>query len=122
MDQRKIIHVDMDAFYASVEQRDRPELRGKPVAVGGAADGRGVVASASYEARKFGIHSAMPLRTAYKLCPNAIFLPVDYEEYSRISKKFKGVLGEFTPVIEDVGIDEAFLDISSIAFNLNDVY
>lgn len=106
----------MDAFFSSVEQKRHPELVGKPVVIGGDGDPtkRGVVSTASYEARKFGIHSAMPLRTAYNLCPDAIFLPVDYEEYSRISKKFKGVLGEFTPIIEDVGIDEAFLDISSI--------
>jgi DNA polymerase-4 len=106
----------MDAFFSSVEQKRHPELVGKPVVIGGDGDPtkRGVVSTASYEARKFGIHSAMPLRTAYKICPDAIFLPVDYEEYSRISKKFKGVLREFTPIIEDVGIDEAFLDISSV--------
>jgi DNA polymerase-4 len=108
--------MDMDAFFSSVEQKRHPELIGKPVVIGGDGDPtkRGVVSTASYEARRFGIHSAMPLRTAYKLCPDAIFLPVDYEEYSRISKKFKGVLREFTPIIEDVGIDEAFLDISSV--------
>jgi DNA polymerase-4 len=113
---RRILHIDMDAFFSSVEQKRYPELVGKPVVIGGDGDPtkRGVVSTASYEARKFGIHSAMPLRTAYKLCPNATFLPVDYEEYSRISKKFKAVLGEFTSIIEDVGIDEAFLDISSI--------
>ncbi len=113
---RRILHIDMDAFFSSVEQKRHPELVGKPVVIGGDGDPtkRGVVSTASYEARKFGIHSAMPLRTAYNLCPDAIFLPVDYEEYSRISKKFKGLLGEFTPIIEDVGIDEAFLDISSV--------
>jgi len=113
---RRILHIDMDAFFSSVEQQRHPELIGKPVVIGGGGDPtkRGVVSTASYEARKFGIHSAMPLMTAYKLCPNAIFLPVDYEEYSRISKMLKAVLGEFTPIIEDVGIDEAFLDISSI--------
>jgi DNA polymerase-4 len=113
---RRILHIDMDAFFSSVEQKRHPELTGKPVVIGGDGDPtkRGVVSTASYEARKFGIHSAMPLRTAYKLCPDAIFLPVDYEEYSRISKKFKGALGEFTAIIEDVGIDEAFLDISSV--------
>jgi len=113
---RRILHIDMDAFFSSVEQKRYPELVGKPVVIGGDGDPkkRGVVSTASYEARKFGIHSAMPLRTAYNLCPNATFLPVDYEEYSRISKKFKAVLGEFTSIIEDVGIDEAFLDISSI--------
>ena len=106
----------MDAFFSSVEQKRHPELVGKPVVIGGGGDPkkRGVVSTASYEARKFGIHSAMPLRTAYNLCPNAIFLPVDYDEYSRVSKKFKAILREFTPILEDAGIDEAFLDISSI--------
>jgi DNA polymerase-4 len=113
---RRILHIDMDAFFSSVEQKRHPELVGKPVVVGGGGDPtkRGVVSTASYEARKFGIHSAMPLRTAYKLCPDAVFLPVDYEEYSRVSGRIKEILREFTPIIEDVGIDEAFLDISSI--------
>ncbi len=113
---RRILHIDMDAFFAAVEQKRRPELIGKPVVIGGSGDPtkRGVVSTASYEARKFGIHSAMPLRTAYTLCPHAVFLPVDYEEYSLVSKKIKEILTEFTPIIEDVGIDEAFLDISHI--------
>jgi DNA polymerase-4 len=113
---RRILHIDMDAFFSSVEQKRHPELVSKPVVVGGGGDPtkRGVVSTASYEARKFGIHSAMPLRTAYKLCPDAVFLPVDYEEYSRVSGRIKEILREFTPIIEDVGIDEAFLDISSI--------
>ena len=113
---RRILHVDMDAFFSSVEQKRHPELAGKPVVVGGEGDPtkRGVVSTASYEAREFGIHSAMPLRTAYKLCPKAIFLPVDYEEYSKVSREIKALLKTFTPIIEDVGIDEAFLDISSI--------
>jgi DNA polymerase-4 len=113
---RRILHIDMDAFFSSVEQKRHPELVFKPVVVGGGGDPtkRGVVSTASYEARKFGIHSAMPLRTAYKLCPDAVFLPVDYEEYSRVSGRIKEILREFTPIIEDVGIDEAFLDISSI--------
>jgi DNA polymerase-4 len=106
--------MDMDAFFASVEQKRRPELIGKPVVIGGRGDPtrRGVVSTASYEARKYGIHSALPLRTAFKLCPEAIFLPVDYDEYVRVSRIFKGVLREVTPLLEDVGIDEAFLDIS----------
>mgnify|MGYP001618371049 CR=1 FL=1 len=106
----------MDAFFAAVEQTRNPGLIGKPLVIGGSGDPaqRGVVSTASYEARKFGIHSAMPLRTAYKLCPHAVFLPVDYEEYSRVSEKIKSVLGEFSPIMEDVGIDEAFLDISQI--------
>jgi len=113
---RRILHVDMDAFFSSVEQKRHPELAGKPVVVGGEGDPtkRGVVSTASYEAREFGIHSAMPLRTAYKLCPKAIFLSVDYEEYSKVSREIKAILKAFTPIIEDVGIDEAFLDISSI--------
>jgi DNA polymerase-4 len=113
---RRILHIDMDAFFSSVEEKRRPELVGKPLVVGGDGDPtkRGVVSTASYEARKFGIHSAMPLRTAYKLCPDAIFLPVDYEEYSRVSVKIKTILKEVTPMVEDMGIDEAFLDISSI--------
>lgn len=106
----------MDAFFSSVEQKRHPELVGKPVVIGGGGDPtkRGVVSTASYEARKFGIHSAMPLMTANKLCPHAIFLPVDYEEYLRVSRKFKAVLVEFTETIQNMGIDEAFLDISSI--------
>ena len=86
---RWILHIDMDAFFSAVEQKRRPELAGRPVVVGGEGDPtkRGVVSTASYEARKFGIHSAMPLRTAYKLCPAAIFLPVDYEEYSEFQKR-----------------------------------
>jgi DNA polymerase-4 len=113
---RRILHIDMDAFFSAVEQKRHPELVGKPVVVGGAGDPtqRGVVSTASYEARKFGIHSAMPLRTAYRLCPEAVFLPVDYEEYSRVSETIKNILREFSPTVEDVGIDEAFLDISSI--------
>ncbi len=113
----------MDAFFAAVEQKRRPELIGRPVVIGGDGDPtkRGVVSTASYEARKFGIHSAMPLRTAYKLCPNAVFLPVDYKEYSRVSEKIKSILGEFSPIMEDVGIDEAFLDISDIKRSVEDI-
>ena len=111
---RRILHLDMDAFFAAVEQKRRPELKGKPVVIGGSGDPtiRGVVSTANYEARKYGIHSAMPLKTAYKLCPNAVFLPVDMNEYSRLSEIFKNVLRQFSPVMEDVGIDEAFLDLS----------
>jgi DNA polymerase-4 len=114
---RRILHIDMDAFFASVEQKRRPELLGRPVVIGGNGDPtkRGVVSTASYEARKFGIHSAMPLRTAHKLCPDAVFLPVDYKEYSRMSEQIKKLLAEFTPTIEHAGIDEAFLDISQIS-------
>jgi DNA polymerase IV len=111
---RRILHLDMDAFFAAVEEKRRPELRGKPVVIGGSGDPtqRGVVSTASYEARKYGIHSAMPLRTAYRLCPYAVFLPVDYQEYARVSEIIKTILRTFSAVMEDVGIDEAFLDIS----------
>jgi DNA polymerase-4 len=114
---RQILHIDMDAFFAAVEERRYPELRGKPVVIGGSGDPtkRGVVSTASYEARKYGIYSALPLRTAYNLCPEAVFLPVDYEEYSRVSGIIKDILREISPIMEDVGIDEAFLDISEIA-------
>lgn len=107
--------MDMDAFFAAVEVRRRPELRGKPLVIGGSGDPtkRGVVSTASYEARTCGIHSAMPLMKAYKLCPHAVFLPVDYREYSRVSHIIKDIFHEFSAVMEDVGIDEAFLDISA---------
>ncbi|MBM4054852.1 MAG: DNA polymerase IV [Planctomycetes bacterium] len=113
---RRILHIDMDAFFAAVEQKRHPALKGKPLVIGGSGDPtqRGVVSTASYEARKFGIHSAMPLRTAYKLCPHAVFLPVYYQEYSRVSQIIKRILQKICPVMEDVGIDEAFLDISQI--------
>jgi len=111
---RRILHLDMDAFFAAVEEKRRPELKGKPVVIGGSGDPtvRGVVSTANYEARKYGVHSAMPLKTAYKLCPNAVFLPVDMDEYARVSEIFKNVLRKFSPVMEDVGIDEAYLDLS----------
>ena len=113
---RRILHIDMDAFFAAVEQKRNPQLLEKPVVIGGSGDPtkRGVVSTASYEARKFGIHSAMPLITAYRLCPHAVFLSVDYKEYSRVSKKIKAILQECSPVMQDVGIDEAFLDISNL--------
>jgi DNA polymerase IV len=107
-----IIHVDLDAFFAAVEQRDRPELRGKPVIVGGDPRSRGVVSTCSYEARKYGVHSAMPLRTALALCPDGIYLPVDGAKYQRVSREVMTVLRRFTPVVEQVSIDEAFLDVA----------
>ena len=111
---RRILHVDMDAFFAAIEQQRRPELRGKPVVIGGHGDPteRGVVSTASYEARRFGIHSAMPLRTAYRLCPDAVYLPVDFDSYAAISQRIKTILHEFSPMCEDSGLDEAYLDSS----------
>jgi DNA polymerase-4 len=110
---RTILHVDLDAFFAAVEQRDRPELRGKPVIVGGGGPhDRGVVSTASYEARKFGVHSAMPLRTAGALCPHGIFLPVDGAKYQAVSREVMAVLRRFTPLVEPISIDEAFLDVT----------
>lgn len=104
----------MDAFFAAVEEKRNPDLKGKPVVIGGMGDPsqRGVVSTANYEARKFGIHSAMPLKTAYKFCPQAIFLPVDFEAYEAASRQFKKVLLNITSIMEDIGIDEAYLDIS----------
>ena len=107
-----ILHVDMDAFFVSVELLDRPDLRGKPVVVGGRPDQRGVVSAASYEARKFGIHSAMPLRTASRLCPHAVFLDGHHEKYSEWSDRIATTLGQFSPVVEMVSVDEAYLDLS----------
>jgi DNA polymerase-4 len=108
---RKIIHIDMDAFYASVEQRDNPELRGKPVAVGGSAE-RGVVAAASYEARKFGVRSAMPSVTAKRQCPDLIFVKPRFEIYKAISRQIRDIFAEHTPVIEPLSLDEAYLDVT----------
>ena len=108
---RKIIHIDMDAFYASVEQRDNPELRGKPVAVGGSAE-RGVVAAASYEARKFGVRSAMPSVTAKRQCPDLIFVKPRFEVYKAISLKIREIFAEHTPIIEPLSLDEAYLDVT----------
>ena len=107
-----ILHVDMDAFFVSVELLDRPDLRGKPVVVGGRPDQRGVVSAASYEARKFGIHSAMPLRTAARLCPHAVFLDGHHEKYSEWSDRIATILGQFSPIVEMVSVDEAYLDLS----------
>jgi DNA polymerase IV len=108
---RKIIHIDMDAFYASAEQRDNPELRGKPVAAGGSAE-RGVVAAASYEARKFGVRSAMPSVTAKRQCPDLIFVKPRFEIYKAISRQIREIFAEHTPIIEPLSLDEAYLDVT----------
>jgi len=107
-----ILHVDMDAFFVSVELLERPELRGKPVIVGGGPNQRGVVTAASYEARKFGVHSAMPLRTAGRLCPHAVFLDGHHAKYSEWSDRVATILAKFSPIVEMVSIDEAYLDLS----------
>lgn len=109
---RKVIHVDMDAFYASVEQRDNPAFRGRPVVVGGSPDSRGVVAACSYEARKFGIHSAMACSRAYRLCPETIFVRPRFSAYKSISRQIREVFLEYTDLIEPLSLDEAYLDVS----------
>ena len=111
---RHILHADFDAFYASVEQLDAPELRGKPVVVGGSPEGRGVVASASYEARSFGIHSAMPMRTAQRLCPQAIRVGARFDRYRQVSRQVMTIFRDITPIVESVSLDEAYLDVTHI--------
>jgi len=108
---RKIIHIDMDAFYASVEQRDRPELRGKPVIVGWPGE-RSVVCAASYEARKFGAHSAMPATRAMRLCPEGTFIHPDFEKYRAVSKQIREIFERHTPLVEPLSLDEAYLDVT----------
>ncbi|MHC4094204.1 MAG: DNA polymerase IV [Planctomycetota bacterium] len=110
--QRHILHVDMDAFFAAVEQLDRPELRGKPVLVGGSPTGRGVVSTASYEARPFGCHSAMPMARAVRLCPQAIVVRPRMRRYAEVSRQVLEIAGQFTPLVEPLSIDEAFLDVT----------
>src|SRR5579864_7915999 len=117
---RAILHLDLDAFYASIEQRDHPEYRGKPVIVGGSPDRRGVVATASYEARKYGVHSAMPSRTAYRLCPQAIFLPARFEVYRSVSHEIMTIFRQQTALVEPLSLDEAYLDVTDTAYNLDE--
>lgn len=117
---RKIIHIDMDAFFASVEERDHPELRGKPLVIArhpSDTGGRGVVTTANYEARKFGIHSAMSAQKAYELCPEAIFKPGDHQKYSAISKEVREIFYRYTDLVEPVSIDEAYLDVTNNKIN-----
>jgi DNA polymerase IV len=109
---RKVIHVDMDAFYASVEQRDNPQYRGKPLVVGGSPEKRGAVAAASYEARKFGIHSAMPSRTAIQRCPHLIFATPRFEVYREISEQIRSIFLSYTDLVEPLALDEAYLDVT----------
>lgn len=112
MESRQIIHVDMDAFYASVEQHDNPALKGKPVIVAGSPASRGVVSAASYEARTFGVHSAMPASQAHRLCPNGVFLPVRMSRYVDVSRQIRTIFHRYTPDVEPLSVDEAFLDVT----------
>ena len=117
-DNRKIIHIDMDAFYASVEQRDNPKLIGVPVIVGGTPEGRGVVATCSYEARKYGIHSAMPCKIAYKRCPYAIFIRPRFEVYHQVSNQIREIFYRYTDLVEPLSLDEAYLDVTNNKKNI----
>jgi DNA polymerase-4 len=117
---RTILHADLDAFYASVEVLDNPALRGRPVIVGGDPGGRGVVSAASYEARRFGVHSAMPLRTAARLCPQGVFLPGRFERYRELSAGVMRIFASYTPLVEPISLDEAFLDVTASAAAFGD--
>ena len=114
---RRIVHVDMDAFYASVEQRDNPALRGRPVVVGGDPDKRGVVAAASYEARAFGVHSALPMSRAVRLCPSLVIVHPDFSKYRSVSQEVFAIFRSITPLVEPMSLDEAYLDVTENAWN-----
>ena len=114
MSERRIIHIDMDYFYAQVEMRDRPELKGKPVIVGGKASGRGVVATASYEARKFGVHSAMAMARAHQLCPDGYYVQPRFDVYREVSEKIMNIFKSYTDIVEPLSLDEAYLDITAL--------
>ena len=116
-----VLHVDMDAFFASVEQRDHPEWRGKPVIVGAGPHERGVVSTCSYEARRYGVHSAMPSRTAYALCPNGIFVPPRMHAYQEVSDVAFEVFSHYSPFVEGVSVDEAFLDVTGTVHLFGDM-
>src|SRR5580765_6031669 len=113
---RRILHIDMDAFYASVEQRDDPSIKGKPVAVGGSPTGRGVVAAASYEARAFGVHSAMSMARAVRLCPSLVIVRPDFQKYRAASNAVFSIFRDVTPLVEPLSLDEAYLDVTENAW------
>lgn len=117
---RSVLHADLDAFYASVEVLDDPSLRGRPVIVGGGPHDRGVVSAASYEARAFGVHSALPLRTAFRRCPTGVFLPGRPDRYRELSRQVMAIFGSYTPLIEPISLDEAFLDVTGSAAAFGD--
>ncbi|MCB0408491.1 MAG: DNA polymerase IV, partial [Bdellovibrionales bacterium] len=112
MSARKIIHVDMDCYYAAIEMRDRPHLKGRPIAVGGNPNGRGVIATANYEARKFGVRSAMTSSVALRLCPQLEFIFPDFKKYKKASQQIRKIFLDYTPLVEPLSLDEAFLDVT----------